>query len=201
MASSALDEMFEEIEGLLEVQHALSARWYARHSGMPVDEARATLEAYLKKRGKGKASATFLLGGTPASGGGQMFKLASAASLDELKAGFSTITTKQLYSLHAPAMPGGDELPLAAIATAQDKSLYEQVGATASHAAGAMLLTPLLHTGHRHIPPIRASNPFCTAQRRGTAHCAQSSPRPMPPPPPLPPPLSFSPLPPSLPSC
>jgi hypothetical protein len=118
MASSALDEMFEEIEGLLEAQHSLSSRWYARHSGMPVDEARAMLEAYLKKRGKGKTSATFLLGGTPASGGGLVFKLASAAALAQVKAGFSTITTEQLYSLHAPAMPGSDALPLAAIATA-----------------------------------------------------------------------------------
>lgn len=160
MASSALDEMFEEIEGLLEAQHSLSARWYARHSGMPVDEARATLEAYLKKRGKGKASATFLLGGTPASGGGQAFKLASAAALDGVKAGFSTITTEQLYSLHAPAMPDGDALPLAAIATAQDKSLYEQVR--------AMRLTSL-ERGCPHRPHTSATG--AAHPRVGSALC------------------------------
>jgi len=118
---------------MLGEQQSVSARWYARRADLPVDEARALLKSYLSARA-GSASGVFLVSGEAASGG-RVVRLAEADELERTRAGFASVTTEQLYSVHAPALASDASRkyePLASLAAAQDAQLYEEVRQHAS---------------------------------------------------------------------
>ena len=98
-----------------------------------IDEARALLKSYLSARA-GSASGVFLVSGEAASGG-RVVRLAEADELERTRAGFASVTTEQLYSVHAPALASDASRkyePLASLAAAQDAQLYEEVRQHAS---------------------------------------------------------------------
>ncbi|EOD20169.1 hypothetical protein EMIHUDRAFT_242333 [Emiliania huxleyi CCMP1516] len=122
-----MEGVLEEIDAMLGEQQSVSARWYARRADLPVDEARALLKSYLSARA-GSASGVFLVSGEAASGG-RVVRLAEADELERTRAGFASVTTEQLYSVHAPALASDASRkyePLASLAAAQDAQLYEE---------------------------------------------------------------------------